>query len=80
MREITILFIDRAPLDVVLGAAGPTAHRDGLIFVITGVILFVVDDFLIVMGAVMFVCLGAAAYVSWGLRKERRAESKQPKS
>jgi hypothetical protein len=27
-----------------------------------------VDDFLIVMGAVAFVCFGAAAWVFWSLR------------
>jgi hypothetical protein len=41
-REIAVLFVALAPLDVVLGADRPDAVRNGLIFVATGVILFVV--------------------------------------
>jgi len=39
LREIAVLFIALAPLDVVLGVDRPHAFRNGLIFVIIGVIL-----------------------------------------
>jgi len=41
VREIATLFIALAPLDVVLGSDKPDAIRNGLIFAIIGVILFV---------------------------------------
>ena len=40
MREIAVLFVALAPLDVVLGASRPRAFTYGLIFVAIGVILF----------------------------------------
>ena len=39
VREIAALFIALAPLDVVLGTERPNAFRNGLIFVVFGVIL-----------------------------------------
>lgn len=42
LREVAVLFVALAPLDVVLGAERPGAFADGLIFVAIGVILFVV--------------------------------------
>ena len=42
LREIAVLFIALAPLDVVLGEHRANAVRDGLIFVTGGLILFVI--------------------------------------
>jgi hypothetical protein len=41
VREIATLFVALSPLDVVLGADRPHAFRNGLIFMLFGVILFV---------------------------------------
>jgi hypothetical protein len=83
LREIAVLFIALSPLDVKLGEHRANAVRHGLIFVTGGHPNLCslctwrggapVDDFLIVMGAVMFVCLAAAA---WAFSSLRRRDSK----
>lgn len=42
LREIAVLFVALAPLDVALGGGDPHAFTYGLIFEIGGVILFIV--------------------------------------
>jgi hypothetical protein len=42
LREISVLFVTLAPLDVFLGEHGAKAVRNGLIFVTGGIILFVI--------------------------------------
>jgi hypothetical protein len=42
LREIAVLFIALAPLDVFLGEHRVNAVRNGLIFVAGGIILFVI--------------------------------------
>ena len=88
LREIAVLFIALAPLDVFLGEARSHAVRNGLILVGVGLMIFVialfverngsVDDFLIVMSAVVFVCLSGAAYTLWLLRKRDSKSDRKP--
>ena len=42
LREIAVLFIALAPLDVFLIEGRPTAIRNGLIFVAVGLMMFVI--------------------------------------
>jgi len=42
LREIAVLFIALAPLDVTLGAERSSEFRNGLIFVMIGVMLFLI--------------------------------------
>jgi hypothetical protein len=42
LREVAVLFIALAPLDVALGAERSSTFRNGLIFVMIGVILFLI--------------------------------------
>ena len=45
LREIAVLFIALAPLDVFLAEGTPQAVRNGLIFVGAGLMIFVVTVF-----------------------------------
>ena len=45
LREIAVLFVALAPLDVFLGEGAPHAVRNGLIFVGAGLMIFLVTLF-----------------------------------